>query len=232
MSFLLLAVSVASFAGIAYSVFLPWVKMTAKFKVDEGEARRDIELLADGRGRVAIPSLSNEVSLKDNQRPEGFYLMLLAVAGAVLVAVAFASAAVGKFEGASRAVFTLGVVASAGVAMTLIVWQLAWVWKVVSLDKLVTVETPTQVESYRSFGQREIITAHGMGLYLGIGLALAAALFVSMAAKNHVRMSWLRLAEALGFIAGAVIMLTIVEPWNVDSLWRGLADYVRLPAVG
>jgi hypothetical protein len=229
---LLLAVSLASFAGIAYSVFLPWVKVTVKFNVEEGDARPDIEVLADGRGGVTVSNPRSEVFLRDNQKPEGFYVMLLAVAGGVVLAVAFGSASVGKIEGASRAALIFGVIGSVAVAMTLIVWQTAWVYKVTELARHVKATTPPQTESYTSLGQREYITNVGFGLYLGIGLSLAAALFVSMAAKNHVRMFWLHVAEAFGLIAGVVIVLVIVEPWDAGKLWNGLEPYVRLTGVG
>jgi hypothetical protein len=241
---LLLGVSFIAFAVIALvpiasAKYLPWytVNLTWTKVETEGEKPRDIELRASGSSMVWSSNPESEVEItRESHRPEGLswkgmyipWLTMLAAAGALLLAVATGSAWAGKLEGASRSVVIACTVASVGVAVTLIVWQTAWMWKVVTLDKQVRMTTPSDsVNPSQVLGEREFVTRPGFGLYLGIGLALAAALFISMAMKKHVRIFWLHVAEAFGLIAGAVILLMVVEPWDARNVWNGLEPFFR-----
>jgi hypothetical protein len=213
---LLVVLGVLLFGGMAYAPWLPWFEILATTSAKD---KKEMALQVDGRGNVSIIIEKGTPEAKEKLEkdpPQGLWITVVAIAAAVVLAAGIGVAYLGRQQGA---VYGLGlgcIVAGVVCAVALLVWDISWVWKIVSLSG----------EIFRDMdkrpGEMTYNTAPKLGLYIAAGLAAAAALVLSLACDLRVKRFWIYTAEALGLIIGGVILLMVVKPWDAERLYDGL----------
>jgi hypothetical protein len=218
---LLVVLGIALFGAMAYAPWLPlfanWFTISATTNEKDKQSK---ELQVNGRGNIKVfigeadrPEKENDL---EKERLPGLWITVVAIAAAALLAAGIGVAFLGRMQGPVYGMGLGCIVTGVVCAVALLVWEIAWVWKIVELSREMSRELD------KSPGAYTYNTKLQMGLYVLVGLAAAAALVLSLACDLRVKRFWIYSAEALGLIIGGVILLMVVKPWDAEKLYDAL----------
>jgi hypothetical protein len=133
----------------------------------------------------------------------GKVIMFATLAVAVLVVVSLVVCLTASPEVGDLMV-TIGSCVAGGWGVTALLWQLGLIWKVFSLAKKIN----------EIIGNRDISVSPGIGLWIGMGLALATVAVFSCLMSLRQKTLWIYLGEGVGLGLGLLVGLVVVQPWK------------------
>jgi hypothetical protein len=143
---------------------------------------------------------------------------------AVLTLIGFVLAVSGVL-GQTRAwrLATAMTLAAEAISMMLLCWALAWVWKVVTLSTTIRQWSETGSQVGDNEISSSVATFPGLGLLIGLGLAVGAAYVFSLLGGRLTRRGWVYAADLVGLLLGGLVLVLLVRAWEARSLFDGLA---------
>jgi hypothetical protein len=111
----------------------------------------------------------------------------------------------------SDLVLTSSSCVAGGWCVALALWYVGFIWKVFTLARKVKEMTPN------SFMGVEISLTPGVGLWLGLAIALGTVGVFSTLMTLRGKMLWIYLGEGIGLLLGLLMMLVAVQPWKIPA---------------
>jgi hypothetical protein len=112
--------------------------------------------------------------------------------------------------GASDLILTIIGSLVGGWAMAVLLWLVGFVWKVLTLSSKVN-----ELMQNRGFGvQFKVSITPGIGLWIGMGVALAVVVIFSTLMSIRQKTLWIYLGEGVGLLLGVLMMTVAVQPWK------------------
>lgn len=224
---------VAFLLGLAFMPMLPWVTIASDVESGtkkEGTKKESGSMTVSGLGKATgtLPDLATgqlrtrDGDLAGSGRPEGLLLLSTALTASLLALILFVIAMLGFLgEDASRHAATAATLILVMACVLLLIWQLAWVWKTVTLADVMRQEADQPQVGLKARVMTST-TRPGLGLYIGLGLGVAGAYVFSNLAGRFTRTLWCRLAELGGLLLGGLVLLTMVRAWDAQALWDAI----------
>lgn len=224
--------ALASAAGLGAAAYAPNAEW---YTLSQGQGKRaargpmtDVQLPTDGFGNrwitvdgkkltadelggaqklLEIPQLAGKAT------PRGPWIMGAAIAGAVLILLGTLGAVLLRGSpGLSRGLATWVPGVGLVFVMILLVWLVAWLFKVVMFSRLLN-------------GEEVGLQAQpALGLYVGLCGVLLAAVAVSGLSRWGLRGKWLYAFQVGGILIGAGLMAGLIRPWDAADLWDAWGD--------
>lgn len=224
---LLALVAVGCLGVVAYAPDLAW------FHIDLRNARTQeqwplIRLSVDGSGqrtteiggKAAAPGDQPFPRLPADVAPHGTWIRYLAIGNGLWVVLGMLLLLVTPGGEWYQRLSTIVPGIAICLAVTLTVWSLGWLIKVVMLSRLIA-ERVDETPGLPRIGL-QVETHPGLGLYLAMGGAIVAAVALSALMQWCLRRRSSQAFSGLGVLAGAVILAVVVRPWTAEALWRVL----------
>jgi hypothetical protein len=110
----------------------------------------------------------------------------------------------------SDLILTISGAIAGGWALTVLLWLLGFIWKVFTIHT----KMKQMVKSNPFAGQVEFSVSPGIGLWIGMVVALASVAVFSILLGLRGKTLWIYLAEGVGLLLGVLMMLVAVQPWK------------------
>jgi hypothetical protein len=228
LNFLQFLLGVAFLIGLAFMPILPWITIAGDVEIKNSKESGSMTVSGLGTGTGSLPDFSTgKVRIRTGElagtgRPEGLLLMCTTLAISLLALILFVTAMTGLLgETGSRSAAMAAILVLVATSVLLLIWQLTWVWKTVTLAEAIRAEAdrPQVGLAARTVTST---TRPGLGLYIGMGLAVACAYVFSNLASRVSRTLWCRLAELIGLLLGGLVLLLMVRAWDAQALWDAI----------
>jgi hypothetical protein len=113
----------------------------------------------------------------------------------------------------SDLLLTISSCIAGGWSLTLTLWFVAFIWKVFTLSSKVK-----ELFQKPFFGGGiQINLTPGIGLWLGLAIALGTVAVFSTLMTLRNKMVWIYLGEGIGLLLGLLMMLVAVQPWKTPA---------------
>jgi hypothetical protein len=215
--------------ALAVVPWLPWISITQE-KTETGKGTTRTELALNGFGQLsqkqADAVAANVQQMSVETRPEGMWFMIVAVVLGLLFAMGYGLAMTGLLgpEGTRTSATVFSLIGSA-TSIFMLVWLLAWLVKIVFLSGEIQQgfsEESTGAATYSV----NWTTTPGLGIYIGLGLAVIGAYLLTNLSGRIASKSWVYVAELGGLVVGAAIVGLVVRSWDAKALWQGISAIV------
>ncbi len=227
----------------AFASWMSWLSIA----VNEGEKPLG-HLVLTGAGSIALTPAKGEPTIGEHSASgslEGAVMLSLGIAMALLLGAGYAVSLAGVLE-RKRSEQILNGVLLVGLAwgIVLIVWGAGWFVKIPILSQTMQREMVGGIQGKRN-AEFTYAPFPGLGLFVMILSALFIAYLFSQVASrlNKIRKDLfvaeqmkgvsrkgiedlymgrlrIRIAEGVGLLLGAIVVVIFVRPWNADDLWK------------
>lgn len=234
----------------AFAPLFAWIAIFVS--EGEGDAKKNVGTIAiSGMGTMGLRlekgGIMKTAELSSGTRPEGRLMLGFGIAASVLLAAGLVLALSGLLEWKKAELFlNVTLLGGLGSGIVLIVWNLAWVWKMLTLAQrmqqgLAEVKTGLRATNftYQPFPGIGYFVALLASLFIAYCFSQAATRLskqrkemfraeqlrgVSRQAVERLSMSrkHLLIAEVAGLLLGGLILALVVQPWKADDLWTGI----------
>jgi hypothetical protein len=225
--------AVACVGALIAVPFLSWISVSTDIYQGEGRSNKVVSWVVKvtGRGEASVKTEAKrgdstkkeeETSkVGDDGKPDGLAILIVAC---VLAALALAGLGLllpadpspGVRQGRDIVLLSL-----LGGLSVVVLWLLAWVIKVVMLSR--KINEKLSGETVGGFiGSIVRTTMPGLGLFIGLGAAVAAAICVNIVASSVTRRQWVYIAQGVGALLAAAIVLPLTQPWTADKLFDAI----------
>jgi hypothetical protein len=227
LSLILFGVGLLLLISAACMVFLPWISVTTEVEAKGKKVSGTMLLSGMGNASMSGTDLNDNkvertATVPPENRPHGLVFLIVGAAMSLVILIGFGIAASGLLDqGISWR--TAGIVALIGecISILLLCWQLAWIWKIITLSELVRKDAErTQIGPFAATITTS--TNPGLGLFIGMGCAVFAAYAFSNLAGHFNRRVWGYVADLSGVALGGLVLWLVVRPWNADALFQGI----------
>jgi hypothetical protein len=255
-SILLFIAAIVLIVLAAFAPSFPW--MSISMKEGEGAESKNLRTITIGGtgavdNRDEVKGTTSTGELSSDARPEGRLIMIVCLAVAVVLTAGFILAVTNVLaRKPSEQILNATLLAGLAWGIVLTVWGLAWLWKVVTfshgmqkgLDE-VRIGERTAEFAVRPFPGAGVFILVLAGVFIAFLLSQVASrlnklrkqMFLAEQMKGMSRQAverlymghkLLRVAEAVGILLGALILVLVVKPWDAGDLWKGIEPLIRL----
>jgi hypothetical protein len=233
----LVGVAVACVGALIAVPFLSWISISKDIYEGEGRSNKVLSWVVKvtGRGEANVKfeakrgdsTKKEEETSKvgDDGKPDGLAILIVAC---FLAAVALAGLGLllpadpspGVRQGRDLVLLSL----LAGLSLV-ILWLLAWVIKVVMLSRKINEKLSGETPGFKA-GNIVTTTMPGLGLFIGLGAAIAAAICVNIVASSLTKRHWVYVAQGVGLLLAVAIVLPLTQPWTAEKLFDALGKII------